>query len=226
MKHCFFISAFCLFCLLSYGQRFEPYHSFEIGAGITLNATVGDAETIGRTASPHININYNPNLYTVITAEYQVGKLKGGDSVLTLSGRQFSSNFNAFFVKGQLQAGHLFGQSDVVLTQLASDFYIGSGIGIIFNNIKEVNRTSRYFQDYYTGGPDKSQNLLIPLRVGYDFKVLNYYKEVLFRIDAAYQHNLMLGDGMDGFDAGSSKDILPQFSLSLKVGLSGKRRTN
>lgn len=226
MKHCFIISAFCLFSLLGYGQRFEPYNSFEIGAGVTLNESVGDAETNGHTVSPHININYNPHLYTVITGEYQAGKLKGGDSLLTQSGRQFSNNFNAFFVKGQLQAGHLFGQSDVVLAQLASDFYIGSGIGIIFNNIKQVSRYSHHFQDYYTGGPDKSQNLLIPLRVGYDFKVLNFYKEVLFRVDAAYQHNLMLGDGMDGFEAGSSKDILSQFSLSIKVGLSGKRRTN
>jgi hypothetical protein len=46
---------------------------------------------------------------------------------------------------------------------------------------------------------------MIPLRVGYEFKVFDDYNEPSWAIDVTYIHSLAFGEGLDGYNDPPSK---------------------
>jgi len=84
-----------------------------------------------------------------------------------------------------------------------------------------TNRYSVLIPEFYTPGEDNSNEILIPARIGYEFKVYNKYNEPSFKIDLAYQYNFILGDELDGFKAGKANDAYTQISLGIKFAIGG-----
>lgn len=208
------IQSFSAKAQLGYG--FSPV---DIGFGFGYNKTYADAETVKSTASAHLNIGYNFTPFTNFVVEYQNGKLSGGDAANTRSGRQFTNSYNAVAFRMQFQAGEFYDYSKNPFYNALKNFYVGGGVGVVFNNITEINRESLQLIGYATDGKDKSEELYIPVRVGYEFKLYNKYDEPSVKIDVGYQHQFIMGDNLDGFEAGKQNDRFSQIFLGIKFGL-------
>ena len=152
--------------------------------------------------------------------EFQAGSLQGG-SALSESGRYFKNIYKSLVFRGQLQAGEFMDYSKSPILNGLKNFYISAGFGYMINDIREVNRQSPVYEDFYTTGEDKSNELYIPARLGYEFKIFNRYDEPSVKIDLAAQYNYDFGDNLDGFNAGLSRDKFVQFSLGVKLALGG-----
>ncbi|MFD0765154.1 hypothetical protein ACFQZI_09835 [Mucilaginibacter lutimaris] len=198
------------------------YAQYDIGFGGTINQVYGDAEgKVKSTPSVFVNFNYNQTPYLNYLVEIQTGKLEGGSRTETLSGRYFKNNFTAIVFRGQLQAGELMDYSNGGIAGALKGLYVSAGLGYILNDIHDdnINRYSNTDPQFFTGGLNKSNELYLPVRLGYEIKFFNQYNQPSFKIDLAYQFNNDFTDNMDGFTAGRNKDKLVQYSIGLKFAL-------
>ncbi|MBE9584033.1 hypothetical protein IM792_06195 [Mucilaginibacter sp. JRF] len=200
------------------GYNFSQH---DLGFGISNNQVYGDAEKTTSTVSGHINYTYNATPFLNYIVEFQAGSLKGGDSIAYRSGRQFKNNFIAGTFRAQLQAGELIDYSGSPVMDVLKNFYGSVGVGLVSNRIKEVSRYSNTISGFYTPGKDESTEFYVPLKLGYEYKIFNSYNEPAVKIDLGYQINLMTGDNLDGFEAGSRKDVWTQITLGVKFSIGG-----
>ncbi|RWY48026.1 hypothetical protein [Mucilaginibacter gilvus] len=209
---------------MSKAQIGYDYAQYDFGLGGNINMVYGDAESVTKTPSASISFTYNHTPFVNYVVEVQVGTLEGGDKLLlSKSGRYFKNNYTAFVFKGQLQAGELMDYSRSGAANVLKNLYISAGLGYLMNDIRDgnINRESIVTPGFVTTGLDKSNELFLPIRLGYEFKVFNRYNEPSFKIDLGAQYNMDFGDNMDGFDAGKSKDKLIQYSIGLKFAIGG-----
>lgn len=197
------------------------YAQYDLGLGLDINKVYGDAQTIKSSKSAHFNFNYNAGPYINYIIEVQTGVLQGGDSLTTTTGRQFKNNFNAVMFRAQLQMGEIFDYADKPIPNAFKNLYVSSGVGFVVNHITNINRESILTPGFYTPGELNSNEIVIPARVGYEFKVYNSYDEPAFKIDLGYQYNFVLGDSLDGFTAGTQKDHYSQYSIGIKFAVGG-----
>jgi hypothetical protein len=200
------------------GYNFKQY---ELGLGIDFNSAYTDAQTVVSTKSARLSFNYNATPFVNYVVEVQTGNLQGGDIATTTTGRQFNNAFTAVILRGQLQAGEIMDYSQSSFANAFKNLYISSGIGFVANKMKEINRYSVKTPGFFTDGEDHSEQVLVPLRLGYEFKIYNQYDEPHLKIDVGYQYNFILGDGLDGFTAGKRKDSYAQFGIGIKFAIGG-----
>ncbi|MBE7177664.1 MAG: outer membrane beta-barrel protein [Mucilaginibacter polytrichastri] len=199
------------------------YPKIDIGGGLSRNVAYTDAETLKSTLAIHANVGYNISPFTNLIAEYQRGKFRGGDAVNTLSGREFTNQFNSLAIRLQFQAGEFMNYQKNAVFNALKNVYVGGGIGVMANNITQINRQSIQITDYeyITPGKDKSTELFVPVRIGYEIKLYNEYDEPRVKFDIGYQHNFMLDDNLDGFTAGIANDTFSQIFIGVKFGIGG-----
>ncbi|AMR34206.1 hypothetical protein A0256_23510 [Mucilaginibacter sp. PAMC 26640] len=206
--------------LFTKAQIGYDYAQYDLGFGGETNLVYGDAETVKLTPSAHVNFTYNATPYVNYVFEIQAGVLEGG-SINSTSGRYFKNNFTALVFRGQVQAGELIDYSRSAVMNAVKNFYVSSGFGYVINDVRNINRNSLVLPDFYTGGLDRSNELYIPARLGYEFKVFNKYNQPSFKVDLGIQYNYVFGDNLDGFDAGAAKDNFVQYSIGFKFALGG-----
>ena len=207
-KTTLFVLLFCSVTSISKAQIGYDYAQYDIGFGGVANKVYGDAETVKTTPGAFVNFTYNHTPFVNYVVEFQAGKLEGGHPLST-SGRYFKNIYKSLVFRAQLQAGELIDYSNSVILNGFKNLYISSGFGYVINDIREVNRQSPVFEDFYTFGEDKTSELYIPVRLGYEFKIFNRYNEPQFRVDVAYTFNTAFGQGLDGY-------INPYSKASLK----------
>jgi hypothetical protein len=211
-------------CLLGYTAKAQvgnDYAQYDLGIGLDMNKAYTDAQTIKTTKSGHFNFNYNVSPFVNYIIEFQTGTLQGGDSLTTTSGRQFTNTFNAVMFRAQLQMGEIIDYSQGGLANTFKNVYVSSGVGFVVNHLTEINRASIQVPGFYTAGEDNSNEILIPVRVGYEFKFYNRYNQPGFKIDVGYQYNFIMGDGLDGFPVGKQRDSYSQISFGIKFAVGG-----
>jgi hypothetical protein len=211
----------CLTAMLAKAQLGYNYAQYDLGVAGALNYAYTDAETIKGTPAVHLNFTYNHTPFLNYIAEIQLGKLAGGDSLRTLSGRQFKNNYTAVSFRTQLQAGELIDYSNSAVFNALKNVYVSAGIGVIYNNMDEINRTSLYIPDFTSPGRNNSSEVFIPMKIGYELKIFNSYDEPSVKVDLGYQFNYVLGDQLDGIKAGTRKDMYMQFVVGFKFAVGG-----
>ncbi len=221
MKKLTLTIAACIFALLAKAQLGFNYAQYDFGVGGTSNKAYTDAETMKNTAAVNFHFTYNQTPFVNYMIELQLGRLAGGDSLHTLSGRQFQNNYTSLTFRGQLQAGELYDYSTSQLANAFKNLYVSSGIGIIYNHMAVINRESLYIPDYVSTGMDDSQEIFIPAKIGYEFKIFNSFNEPTFKVDVGYQYNFVLGDQLDGIKAGRYRDAFGQFVIGFKFAVGG-----
>lgn len=211
--------------LVSKAQIGYDYAQYDVGLGTTFNQLYGDAETVKTKAGVFANFNFNQTPYVNYVAELQAGTLQGGDRE-SLSGRYFKNKYTALVLRVQLQAGELIDYSNGGVMNVLKNFYVSSGFGYILNSMKapeDINRVANVVtsngERIIWPGLDKSNELYIPARIGYEIKFFNQYNQPSFKIDLGYQFNMDLSDNMDGFTTGKNKDKMIQYSIGLKFAL-------
>lgn len=195
------------------------YSEFDLGVSGGLSTVSGDAETKPSAKTIHMNFNYNPSPFINYVLEAQTGDLRGGDATTTATGRQFTNNYVAVFLRGQVQAGELMDYSRSKIKNALKNLYLSTGVGYIVNKMSYINRQSILDPSIYTDGLDNSNGIIIPARIGYEFKIFNSYSQPVVKIDLGYQMNFALDDNLDGFTAGLQKDKFSQITLGVKFAI-------
>jgi hypothetical protein len=207
---------FAFSAIIVNAQQGYNYKQFAIGLDLSYERGYTNINRQDNNRSENINFIYNYSPYIPITAELQFGQLSGGGLTVDKDryGRQYTNNYEAFLIHGDFQFGEVIDYSEKEVLNILKNFYFGSGVGIVFNN-NTVQRTNIYYgenglpnygtKDYIFPGKDNSINITIPLRFGYEFKIYNEYEEPYMAIDIGYVHNLVFGEGLDGYDDPSNK---------------------
>jgi hypothetical protein len=197
------------------------YAQYDFGVGAGANVVYGDAETLTARPAIHLNLTFNQTPFVNYTLEAQIGQMAGGNAANSLSGRQFTSDFSSYQFRVQLQQGEFIDYSRSAFANVMKNFYVATGVGIIYTNITGISRYSYLIPDYYTGGTNNANQVFLPLRTGYEFKIFNSYNEPSFKIDIGYEYNFVFGDELDGFKAGKKNDAFAQIYFGVKFALGG-----
>src|ERR1700743_134709 len=212
----------CFTALVSKAQIGYDYAQYDLGVSVGYTQFYGDVLTSKATKGVSLNFNYNQTAFINYIFEFQAGKLAGG-SINDPFGRVFSADYQYYAFRLQLQAGEFIDYSDSPFANAMKNLYVGTGIGIIFDNIpaNNINRYSQQYPGYYTPGLNKSQETFLPIRIGYEFKIFNQYQRPDVKIDIGYQYNCVFGDELDGFKAGHLNDGYSQVSVGVKFAIGG-----
>ncbi len=119
-------------------------------------------------------------------------------------GRFYINNYKAFILHADFQLGAGIDYSDSWFLNIVKNFYGGTGLGVI-SNTNTVQRTSVVDPTYVFPGTNSSIDLMVPIRVGYEFKIYDNYNEPGMAIDIGYIHTFAFGEGLDGYNDPSSK---------------------
>jgi len=199
------------------------YSEYSLGFGISSVKATTDVPTQTTHPAYNFNASYNYTPYTVFTLEYEFGRLSGGygdyyndaskgvTDATALANiatdyakidpylRYYYNNFQSIAIHADVQLGEFIDYSDDgFITGIAKNIYIGTGIGMVYNNITSINRISPD-STYAYGGADHSNNVMIPIRFGYQFKFYNAYDEPSVLAEIGYQMNYVFGYGLDGY---------------------------
>lgn len=221
MKKFILTSVICVLTLMAKAQLGYNYAQYDLGVSGSVNNAFTDAGTVNNTAALHLHFTYNQTPYINYMVELQLGRLSGGDSVNTLSGRQFVNNYTALVFRAQLQAGEFYDYSGSKMANAFKNFYISTGVGTIYNHMAVINRESLYIPGFASPGLNDSQEIFIPAKIGYEFKVFNAFEEPSFKVDIGYQYNFVLGDELDGIVAGKHFDTFGQLVIGFKFAIGG-----
>jgi len=211
----------CCTSLIARAQLGFDYSEWEIGAGVGITSVMGNAETQAMTPMVHFNLTFNSTPYVNYVFEAQMGRIAGGDSLTSASGRQFTADLTSFVFRGQLQLGEILDYEKSPFKNAIKNLYISAGVGYAVSHITNINRYSIKNPGEYTPGVLNSQEPFIPIRIGYEFKVFNKYQQPAFKIDLAYAYNYVLSDNLDGFSVGNHRDVYTQFVIGFKFAFGG-----
>lgn len=211
----------CFSALASKAQIGYDFSQYDLGSSLAFNSFFGDVQTSKSSNSVNFNFTYNQTAFLNYIFEFQVGRLMGGDSTKDLLGRQFTTDYHYFAFRIQVQAGEIMDYSRSKFKNALKNFYVGGGLGMVYSNISNINRYSILVPGYYTPGVNQASELFFPARIGYEFKIFNKNQRPDVKIDIGYQYNIVFGDNLDGFKAGSHNDAFGQFTIGLKFSIAG-----
>jgi hypothetical protein len=214
-----------IICLLqvaaysAWAQLGYNYNEYSVGLGAgTAKPYVDIPGNKGKLAF-NANFTYHHTPFANFGIQWQMGNLAAGGSESDTTGLKFNNSFSAFILEGHIQAGELIDYNNNALLNAVKNFYVGSGVGFIFNNITSIERFHPTDPELSYPGDDKSRNLLVPIKIGYEFKVFNDFDEPQLRVDIAYQRNIVFGEGMSGYILNNSPNYYSYFSVGLKYGI-------
>jgi hypothetical protein len=225
LKQYFTIIASLLFASSLKAQTGYNYYGYGVGFGAS--ASYVRAYTSIPVEYSHfafsLNLTYNYSPYIPIEAEIQIGTFSGGGlspSVDSL-GREYVDHYRALILHSDFQLGGLINYGGNRFLNIVKNVFLGTGIGLISNK-DEVQRTSASNPSYVFPGEDHSVDVMIPIRLGYEFKIFDKDEEPSVAIDICYIRNFVFGNGINGYYDPSAKiryaglDNYRQFTISFK----------
>lgn len=208
------------------------YTQYGIGGGVSSVRGYTNLNTQFDHFAQYANFTYYYTGYIPLSFEVQKGVLSGGGVTIDPYGRAYTDNYLSFGIRGDFQLGQIIDQDDLFST-LAKGFYSGTGVGYIINK-DNVQRTNVILANgpltYVFPGSDNSASIVVPLRFGYEIRIMNSFNEPFIRIDIGYVQNIVFGKGLDGYDdpAGHFKNNAPdqyrQISLGIKFDFGSREK--
>jgi hypothetical protein len=204
--------------------NFSPYG---IGFGSSIIRGYTNVSRQNNTLAFNGNFNYYYTPYLVLSTEIQGGRLWGGSRVTDPSGREYENNYFALIVHGDLQLGEVINYDNSWILNILKNGYFGPGAGFVDDNVKNQRTNLIASQLYPVGtyvfpGKDHSINPVVALRAGYEVKFYNSYDEPYIRLYVEYEHNIVFGEGLDGYDdppsefKNNSPDQYRQITIGIK----------
>lgn len=217
-KYILFFVLACSGAVTVKAQSGYNYYEFGIAAGASYGKAEADLKKQDYHPAFNFNLVYNYSPFLPIVLELQKGTFSGGGPTRAedASGRYFTNSYISLNFHADLQAGEIIDYSDSWFLDKIKNFYVGTGIGFIYNKITRIERYNRFpendvhvFPDPGSAegfrGKDKGFNLIIPLRFGYEFKIYDDYNMPRYGIDIGIQHYYDIGEGLDGYNDPVSK---------------------
>ncbi len=200
MKKYFLLFVLILSSVIVKAQGDYNFSPYGVGFGVSTIRGYTNVAKQNNTLAANINFTYNYSPYLPITLELQDGRLWGGSRVTDPSGREYENNYIALYLHADLQMGQIIDYDYSAFNEAIKNVYIGGGLGFVDDNVQNQRFDVRNPSYGNFPGTDKSINLAIPIRLGYEVKIYNEYDEPCVRIDFEYQHNIVFGEGLDGYD--------------------------
>lgn len=175
------------------------YSLYSIGLGGGIARAFADVPKEITTAAFFANFNYSYGPYITFSAELQAGKLAGGDTKTDTHTRVFKNSFATAVFYADLQAGEFIDYQNRDFLNIIKNFYLGTGVGFVHNNMTQIQRTSLIDPTYVFPGRDVSTEIMVPFRFGYEFKFYNDYQEPYVKLNLGYEMNWVYGEGLDGY---------------------------
>lgn len=199
------------------------FNSFGVGFGLSRIRPQADLINNYNDYAANVNFTYYYSPYIPVAVEFQMGRLRGGGNTVAedKDTRRFDNKYKALLLHVDYQLGEAIDYERNGFLNIIKNFYVGGGVGFMFNSV-DVNRESFIDPGYIFPGKDKSINLTVPLRIGYEFKIYDYNGFPKFNIILGYEHNVTFGEGLDGYNDPSSKfknnalDQYRQMSIGIK----------
>jgi hypothetical protein len=195
------------------------YSQYELGFGSAMNSVEGNAPPSKMTPSFLLHFTYNATPYVNYVFEMQLGRIAGGDSLST-TGRQFTGDLEAFVFRGQFQLGEILDYSTSPFKNAIKNLYVSAGIGYAVTHITSISRLNPAGGNAGAGQLN-SQEPMVPLRIGYEFKIFNKYKQPACKIDLAYTNNRILSENFDGYALNNHDEAYSQISIGIKFAIGG-----
>jgi hypothetical protein len=174
------------------------YNLFGFGGNISAVYPYTDLAIGKNTNAFNITAYYNLTPYVPIGLEYQMGTLSGGDVEADVHGRAYTNKYKAVILHADLYMGQLIEYNFSTFQHIIKDIYIGTGVGLINNNLTDIVRVQPG-TGYIFPGKDKSTGIMVPMRVGYEFRINNNFGEQFMGINIGYITNVTWGEGLDGY---------------------------
>ena len=186
------------------------YTPYGVGFFSSYNRPYDDLKKANNSISINATGYFNASPYTSLGLELQVGGLSGGSIVTDPNRRQYDNHYKAAVLHVDFSLGEVINYSNSDFLDAIKDFYLGTGIGVINNDMAFVQRTNLLPTGYPVGaytfpGKNSSLNMIVPLRIGYEFKIYNEWAEPYLGIQIGYIHNYTFGEGLDGYADPPSK---------------------
>ncbi|HVV54362.1 MAG TPA: hypothetical protein VHC47_03505 [Mucilaginibacter sp.] len=187
------------------GQVSYNFYRFAFGVGASYERAYTNVKKEYNHFSFNGSLIYNYSPFIPIALEVQKGTLSGGGLTPALDrfGRQYTNRYFAIYLHGDFELGEVIDYSDSWIMNKLKDVFFGGGFGVVSNN----NSLQRYNIYPWNGpltyrfpGKDKSINLSIPMRFGYEIRFYDRYNEPSVSVDIGYIHNLVFGEGLDGYN--------------------------
>lgn len=212
----------CSVSFLAKAQIGFDYAQYDVGFAAGINqASSTDVQTLKTTPSINLNFTYNQSPFVNYVFNVEVGRLKGG-SPATSTQRQFENHFSAYSFRVQVQAGELIDYSRSAIANAFKNLYLSSGLGYLNNNVTyRTNDVLLLEQGQVLPYEPKTNEIFIPVRLGYEFKLFNSYNQPAVKIDLGYQYNFIMGDNLDAYVAGAHNDAYSQVTLGFKFAIGG-----
>lgn len=221
----------CLAVLLVFIGSFSfaqsNYFKFSYGLGAGINRSYTDVYngSFGYTTYGVIDFHVTP--FVTLGLEAQYGLVQGGDIVNDPHNRQFSNKYTAVSANVKLMLGELVNYDKSEFLYNIRGLYLGTGIGIINNNITDIVRYKPSWAAYDPGygpfpGADKSLNMLVPINFGFNYYIEDGYGYMRYVININAQSNFTFGEGLDGYNDPSNKfknyspDVYNSYSIGFR----------
>jgi hypothetical protein len=220
---------FILVCLQLTVKAQDSYNYSQYGIGFfgSSNFPYADLRSGNQGKTYNITGYYNLTPYIPLGLEFQFGSLSGGSILTDSYKRQYDNHYKAVIVHGDFALGEILNYDGSALLKVFKDFYVGTGVGLINNNMAFIQRTNLIGSKdqpagtYTFPGKNSGINLMVPLRIGYEYKIYNAYDEPFIGINIGYIHNMTWGEGLDGYTDPSSgfKNNAPDQYRQIIVGI-------
>lgn len=212
-----------LLCALAGLQASAQSNFYKLSVGAGAGATIGFGDLRKQVIAPAVygtgEFYFTP--FVSIGLEGQMGRIKGGDTSENFA--NFNNKYKAGILQARLAAGAFMNHTyrRTTLKRLVRGIYVGTGIGLLRNNITErfpetnINPTINQ-------GKRLSWDAFVPLTAGIEYGISEKNGYERFVINLNSQTNFTFGEGMDGFDQNplfvrnSSRDIYTFTSIGIK----------
>lgn len=230
MKSIFIAALALLPCLNANAQ--SNFYKMTIGAGAGITQSFTDVAKHDFGLAGYGTFDYNFTPFLNLGFEGQMGEINGGDVYTDPNNRQFINRYKAFTLNGKVALGAVIDYGRTGFANVIKGLYVGAGAGIVMNKMRFIVR-EKPDDGYIFPGYDSSKDILVPLNLGINFNIPDWKGYYRYSININYQSNIVLGEGLDGYDDSPVKfknghpDIYNYFSIGLKyhfgsIGLSTK----
>jgi len=199
-------------CALIINSSFAQsnYFKWSAGFGVGPNFSKTDVEkgNWGHTAYGEVNHYLTP--FVSLGVEAQYGLVQGGNIRTDQHNRQFVNEYSSISLNFKMALGELIDFESSRFLDNIKGTYVGMGVGVIRNNITDIVRYKPLWASYDPGfgpfpGENKTNNLLVPLNLGYNYYLYDGYGYIRYAINLNFQSNFTFGEGLDGYDDPSTK---------------------
>ena len=162
--------------------------SLTVGLGAGAATTFAGAAIIKTTAVASGTASYYLSNYFDLSFEAQLGKLAGGNPNTTHL--NFVNKFQAGFIEFHQHFGIFIEDPQNVAESFFSNVYVGTGFGLINNNVTQINATI-----------DRSYKItpVIPIKFGYIWAIKGQYDDEIVKVNLSCSINPTIGRGIDGY---------------------------